>query len=53
MNMMFDPKTQNAAQAPVMMIETVLCDENGAPRRRIRKTLSEMVAALKTPMKIA
>ncbi|MCT4579035.1 MULTISPECIES: hypothetical protein [Donghicola] len=52
MNMIYDPKTAPATPAPVMMVETVFCDKNGAPRNRKRVSLTSLVEALKTPLRI-
>ncbi|NVO26353.1 hypothetical protein HJ526_02880 [Donghicola sp. C2-DW-16] len=53
MNMIYDPKTTQATEVPVMMVETVFCDDTGAPRARKSTPLSALVAALKTPLRIA
>lgn len=52
MNMIYDPKAVTASPAPVMMVETVFCDESGAPRARKRISLTSLVEALKTPLRI-
>lgn len=52
MNMIYDPKAAAATEVPVMMVETVFCDENGAPRSRKSTPLSALMAALKTPLRI-
>ncbi|MEY8881684.1 hypothetical protein [Donghicola sp. XS_ASV15] len=52
MNMIYDPQATAATPAPVMMVETVFCDDKGAPRSRKRVSLTSLVEALKNPLRI-